>query len=325
MAFDRLLDRSQAFQFWQFVANRARPESGPVFLSQKRVYILPTRHGWTFAFALLLMLIGSINYGLSLGFILTFLLAGMGVVSILHTFRNLAHLTVTPGRVDPAYAGGDARFRLHLSNPSRFARWALAGRRGEANAACDIPAHGSGELVLAVNAPRRGWLPLGRVTLETRYPLGLLRAWSYVQPDLKALVYPRPDDAPLPALTDIPDAGEALSAGSGTDDFAGLRGHTPSDSPRHIAWKSVARGSTLLTKTFHGRAARELWLDFDALPASLDLEQRLSRLARWVLDADAAGVAYTLRLPGTVAGPSTGDAHRDACLKALALFQAPAA
>jgi len=102
VAFARLLDRSQAWQFWQFVANRAKPEAGPVFLSQKRVYILPTQHGWTFGAALLLMLIGSINYALSLGFILTFLLAGMGVVSILHTFRNLAHLTVTPGRIDPA-------------------------------------------------------------------------------------------------------------------------------------------------------------------------------------------------------------------------------
>jgi len=319
MALDRVLQRSQAWQFWQFVANRAQPEAGPVFLSQKRVYILPTRHGYTFALALLLMLIGSINYGLSLGFVLTFLLAGMAIVSILHAYRNLAHLSIAPGRIDPAFAGGDAVFRLDIANATAHARWAIAAHRGKANALADVPARGHATFALAVPAAKRGWLPLGRVTLETRYPLGLLRAWSYVQLDMRALVYPRPDDAPLPAPVDMPDAGESLSAGAGSDDFAGLRGHNPSDSPRHIAWKSVARGSTLLTKTFHGRAVRELWLDFDALPAGLDVEQRLSRLTRWVIDAEEAGVAYGLRLGAAEFGPATGDEHRDACLRALAL------
>jgi uncharacterized protein (DUF58 family) len=323
MALDRLLARSQAWQFWQFVADRAQPEKGAIVLSQKRVYILPTRHGWTFSLALILMLIGSINYALSLGFVLTFLLAGMGIVSILHTYRNLAQLAVSPGRIDAAYAGGEAVFRLDLANPTRHARWGVYAARGEASSQCDVPAQGHGELVLKVPAERRGWLPLGRVTLDTRYPLGLLRAWSYVQPDVKALVYPRPDDAPLPALTEIPDAGEAVNAGAGSDDFAGLRAHTPSDSPRHIAWKSVARGSTMLTKTFHGRAALELWLDYDAMPESLDTERRLSRLTRWVLEADAVGIAYGLRLDGTTLGPAAGDDHRDACLKALALFGLP--
>ncbi len=133
MALDRLLARSQAWQFWQFVADRAQPEQGAIVLSQKRVYILPTRHGWTFSLALILMLIGSINYELSLGFVLTFLLAGMGIVSILHTFRNLAQLAVSPGRIDPAYAGGAAVFRLDLANPTRHARWGVyaAPRRGE--------------------------------------------------------------------------------------------------------------------------------------------------------------------------------------------------
>ena len=39
-----------------------------------------------------LMLTGSMNYSLSLGFMLTFLLAALGVNSILYTFRNLARL-----------------------------------------------------------------------------------------------------------------------------------------------------------------------------------------------------------------------------------------
>lgn len=317
--------RSRTRQFWQFLANRAPPEEGPVFLSQRRIYILPTGHGYTFALALALMLIGSINYALSLGFVLTFLLAGMGVVSILHAFRNLAHLTVSAGRAAPTFAGQSACFTLHLDNPSRYARWSIVGRSGSAVAQCDIPARATGSLVLSLPATKRGWLWLGRVTLETRYPLGLLRAWSYVRPAMRVLVYPRPDEAPLPGTVDMPEVGEALAGATGSDDFAGLRPFQPSDSPRHVAWKSAARGSVLLTKVFSGRATRELMLDYDRLPAALDVEQRLSRLTRWVLAASAADLCYGLRLPGRELPLQSGGEHRDTCLEALALFNLPAA
>ena len=160
-----------------------------------------------------------------------------------------------------------------------------------------------------------------RVTIETRYPVGLFRAWSYVQPDVETLVYPRPDDAPLPAAQVIPDAGAALSAGIGTDDFAGLRPYQPTDSPRHVAWKSVAHGNEVLTKVFAGRGAEELWLDFADLLDGLDLEQRLSRLAGWVLRAEREGYAYGLLLPGKTIKPAHGPAHRDECLKLLALYE----
>jgi uncharacterized protein (DUF58 family) len=318
-----LLDRSQAYQFWRLFSGRAAPERGPVFLSQRRVYILPTRHGVFFAVALLLMLIGSINYQLSLGFILTFLLAGMGVVAILHTFRNLAHLAVSAGRVEPAFAGGTVRFHIHIDNAARFDRIAIDTRCAAAAATVDVPAQAGASTTLAVPATRRGWLRLPRVTVETRYPVGLFRAWSYVQPDARALVYPRPDDSALPLPTFVPDRGDAAHAGVGSDDFAALRPYQLGDSPRHIAWKSAARDGQLLTKVFTGRGAAELWLDFTALPGALGVEGRLSRLTRQVLLAEEAHVAYGLRLPGRELGPDLGESHCDACLKALALFDLP--
>jgi uncharacterized protein (DUF58 family) len=318
-----LLDRSQAFQFWRLFTGRAAPERGPVVLTQRRVYILPTRQGVLFAAALLMMLIGSINYQLSLGFILTFLLAGVGVVAILHSYRNLAHLAVSAGRVEPAYAGGAARFHVHLDNPSRFDRVAIDARCGGAAASIDVPAGTAASAVLALPAERRGWLRLPRVTVETRYPVGLFRAWSYVQPDVRAIVYPRPDDAPLPPQAFVPDRGEVSHAGAGSDDFAGLRPYQPGDSPRHVAWKSAARDSQLLTKTFSGHGTAELWLDFAEAPAALGVEARLSRLTRQVLLAEEAHLAYGLRLPGHELGPDAGESHCDACLKALALFGLP--
>jgi uncharacterized protein (DUF58 family) len=317
---DRVLQYSQAYNFYQWVFRRHGPEPGVVFLAQRRVYILPTRHGLTFGFALVLMLIGSINYNLSLGYVLTFLLAGLGVVSILHTFRNLVHLYVSAGRVAPVFAGDIARFHIVFENRSSLARSSLEAVCGTARARFDVPAQRHCTVELAIKAEKRGSLPLARVTVDTRFPLGLMRAWSYVQPDMRALVYPRPDTAPLPVPDADSETGDAVSIGVGTDDFAGLRPYQASDSPRHVAWKASARSETLLTKVFSGRASSELWFDWDKLPQGMDLEARLSRLARWVLLAEEHGLRYGLKLPGASIPLGEGFPHRERCLKELALF-----
>jgi uncharacterized protein (DUF58 family) len=319
---DRVLQYSQAYNFYQWVFKHHAPEPGVVFLSQRRVYILPTRQGLAFGLSLVLMLIGSINYNLSLGYLLTFLLAGLGVVSILHTFRNLAHLYVSAGRVAPVFAGETARFEIILENKSAFDRFSLdLVCRGTAES-CDVRARRFASVPVPMKTEKRGWLQLERVTMETRFPLGLIRAWSYVQPDMRALVYPKPDRSPLPATHPVAESGESLAAGSGADDFAGLRPYQAGDSPRHIAWKAAARDESLLTKTFAGRASSELWFDWERLPADMHVEARLSRLARWVLLAEEQGLRYGLRLPGVTVPLGEGLAHRDSCLKELALYRA---
>lgn len=298
------------------------PERGEVVLVQRRIFILPTRAGLLFGFVLLLMLTGAINYGLSLGFVLTFLLASLGISAILHTFRNIAGLRVSAARTAPVFAGDSAHFRVCLHNPTRAARYhvLLAKERRHA-AAVDIAAQSSAIATVAVAAPRRGVLRPGRCTLFTRFPVGLFRAWSYIDLDTQCIVYPRPapPGLPLPPLR----AGTTEGAGQaiGADDFAGLRPYNPGDSPRHVAWKAAARDQGLLTKQFVGRAAAELWLTLDLLPPALELEEKLSHLARWVLDAHALGLAYGLELPGARVPAGAGEAHRERCLEALALFQ----
>ena len=156
--------------------------------------------------------------------------------------------------------------------------------------------------------------------METRFPLGLLRAWSYIQPDMRCIVYPKPDEAMLPLPEASAGTGEKRVAGGGNDDFSGLRSYQAGDSPRHIHWKAAARGQGLQTKVFSGRAAAELWLDWDQMPAHIDTEMRLSRLTRWVLAADQDGLRYGLRLPGIELEPDAGETHRLACLRELALY-----
>jgi uncharacterized protein (DUF58 family) len=313
----KILGRSQFFSL--FFGPRL-PETGTILLVQKRVYILPTRPGIAFATALAVMLIGSINYNLSLGYILTFLLASMALVAILHTFRNLVHLRITSGRVEPVFAGETAWFEVFVENRSGYERCSIALWHEGRPTRCDVASERGVTLGIPVAAPKRGWLAPGRITVDTRFPVGLLRAWSYVRPDMRCLVYPKPDDALLPLPEPSGGKGEKRTAGGGSDDFAGLRAYQASDSPRHIHWKAVARGQSLQTKVFSGRAAAELWLDWAQLPPNLDLESKLSRLTRWVLEADQDGLRYGLRLPGMTLPPDAGEAHRLACLRELALY-----
>jgi len=299
----------------------APPERGTVVLGHRRVYIVPTRLGWIYAATLGILLVGSINYALQLGFVLTFVLAGTGIAGMVHTTRNLARLAVSAGRAEAVFAGEAAQFRLLLDNRARHDRPALLVRHmgSGAQIVLDLAAGALAEAVLAVPAQVRGWMPLKRVMLETRFPLGLFRAWSYVEPDARCLVYPRPERTPLPAPAAAAAAGAARALAQGNDDFSGLRAYQLSDSPRHVAWKAAARSDDMLTKQFSGAAGVELWLDWSRLASALDPEQRLSRLAGWVLAAEQAGAAYGLRLPGLELAPGRGEAHRSACLQALAL------
>lgn len=301
------------------------PERGTIVLVQRRVFILPTRQGLLFAGVILLMLLGSVNYDLSLGFILSFLLGASGIQSMLHTFRNLANLRISAGRVAPVFAGETAEFRINIVNTARMPRYSVAVTRDSKTADyVDVPADGEAVATVPVHASRRGWLRPGRVTLFTFFPVGLFRAWSYAELDMHCLVYPAPATPGLPLPRLQAGDGKGGTQGQGQDEFAGLRPYRPGDSPRHVAWKAVARNDLLMTKQFAGRVAAELWLSWHQLPPDMDTERKLEHLARWVIDADAEGLAYGLRLPGSIIPIDSGAAHRAECLRTLALHETAA-
>lgn len=310
-------------QIYNWLFQPRGPEAGIIVLGRRRVFILPSRHGLTFAAVLFLMLTGSVNYNLSLGFVLTFLLGALAINAMIYTFRNLANLRVSGGRARPVYAGDTAHFAVNLENTGDNDRYSIGLARDKKEAAefVDVPARSTAAASIAIPAPRRGVMRPGRVILFTRYPLGLYYAWSYLELDMHCIVYPRPAPPgfPLPAAATSP--GEGAERGQGQEDFSGLRQYHHGDSPRHVAWKVAARDQGLLTKQFAGRADTELWLDWNLLPSRLGVEERLSQLARWVLDAHAAGVSFGLRLPRKTVEIATGKMQREDCLEALALFE----
>jgi uncharacterized protein (DUF58 family) len=314
--------------FWRrlFRFERRKARDGDVVLTLRRVYILPARAGLAFGLLLVLMLVGATNYTLGLGFALTFLAAACALADMVLTVQNLAGLRLAAGRAAPVFAGDAARFDVHLHHGGTAERHAIRVRfdvQGAAEHATDVPPRGSATVVLAMPAPERGWLRAPRIHLETRFPLGLFRAWSWWQPDGRVLVYPAPETPPHP----LPVRGAASEEGHGEvglDNFAGIRSYQPGDPMRHLAWRQIARlspedGGQLVTKHFEGGAVAELALDFAQLPAHLDVELRLARMTRWVLEAEQRALPYSFRLGGLHYPAGLGDAHRAACLQALAL------
>jgi uncharacterized protein (DUF58 family) len=165
----------------------------------------------------------------------------------------------------------------------------------------------------------RGWYSPGRLLLESTYPLGLLRCWTWIDLDLYAMVYPRPLASPeLPGLaTDKPD-GAAVPV-PGSDDFYGFRDYRQGDSMRQIYWKGLAKGQAVQSKQYGAYADRSVWLDWEMF-AGLGAEQRLSHLCYWVLEFEQRDEEYGLRIPGVVIEPGVGEKQREEVLKALALY-----
>jgi uncharacterized protein (DUF58 family) len=293
-------------------------EAGPIRLTSRRLYILPTRIGLVFAALLFGLLLASSNYAISLGYLFTFLLASVGMAGLFHTQRNLLGIVLRPLPVVPVFAGEAARFKLCVDNPDTRMRGALILKQGRhASAETDITGRSGVELEITLPQPRRGYHRAAPFNLASTWPLGLFRCWSVFALDWGVLVYPRPAPDPLPVPGSAGAGQGKASDQAGEDEFSSLRSYRPGDSLNRIAWKNVARGQPPLTKQFADRQGEALWLDWDAAPEQ-ETEARLSRLARWVLDAERSGQTWGLRIPGKTLPPGRGDHHLKQALDALA-------
>ncbi|MCB1765918.1 MAG: DUF58 domain-containing protein [Candidatus Competibacteraceae bacterium] len=309
----------QRFEAW--VTRSQRPTHEPVRLERRRIYILPTRYGYGFAALLFVLFLWSINYSNSMGFAFTFLLVAVAHNSMWQAHDALLGLIVHPPDVEPVFVGQDAVFRFRLENPDLKPRYGVGLQwRDQPAHYVDAPASGAAVATVAIPATRRGWLRPGRIRVLTRFPLGLLQAWSWVEFEAAALIYPQPRGRrALPVALPSHSGGGLHEQGPGSEDYAGFRPYTLGDSPRRIAWKAASRSDQLLVKRFTDQARPELWLDWALLGDEL-VETRLAQLCQWTLKAESEGLRYGLRLPGVQIPPGQGDAHHRRCLEALALF-----
>ncbi len=332
-----------------------QPGGDSVTLHHRNLYILPTRPGLMLAATLLVLLVGSINYQLNLGYLLTFLLAGSAVVGMHVGHNNLRGLSLQVRPGDAVFAGQAARVDVVLHNPGKRARYAVAlrwredpdartpgtargwrARKQRPKAAdreagwvwADVPPGASETVQLGLPTQARGRLTLPTLNTETRFPLGAFRVWSWWRPAGEVLVYPAPE-SPAPALPiglvheteEQPRSAPAASRQS--DEYDGIRPYRRGDPLKWVVWKKAAKawaqpGSPWVSRDFSSPQSAELWLDAN-LCGGMGLDARLSRLCAWVLEAEEAGLDYGLRLPGVQIAPDHGPHHQKRCLEALAL------
>jgi uncharacterized protein (DUF58 family) len=312
-------------RFFRWVRQWARRRYGtdpdPSTISTRRIYILPTRLGVAFALMLFAMFIGAMNYANNLALGLAFLLGGLALTAMHHCHRNLAGVRVRSAGSEPVFAGERATFRIALENTATLVRPELEIRNEHTRVApMRIDPGARAIMELKAPAPRRGYLHLEQFEVATRHPFGLFRAWTYLNMDLRCVVYPRPAPKgrkPPPFET---DTGGAQDSTQGDEEFAGLRAFHAGDSTRRIAWKAYARDESLQVKVFAGTAVTSHRFDWNTLQG-LDAEMRLAQLCRWIEDAYAAGRAFGMKLPGVDIPENIGPAHRQRCLTALALFE----
>lgn len=309
------------FLRWQQRIFRHVPGDGAgVTLSHSRIYILPTRRGVALIATIATMLVTSLNYGLSLGFLATFMLTGVVAAALLHTFRNLAGLTVRPGSAGETFAGGSVPFTIAMTGGLRTrAAISITPRDGRAHCV-DVDADTLMSATFDLEASARGRVPLGRITISSDYPLGLWRGWAYAHFPTTGIAFPAPEAGPPPLPAGAPGSEARVHSNADDTDLAGVRAYQPGDPLQRVAWKAVARGAGWYTKAFDGSSGGgPVTLDYFQLSA-LDVEQRLSRLAAWVLVCERVNRPFSLALPGKRIAAGQGREHRRNVLTALAEF-----
>lgn len=305
--------------------DRRVPPRSEITLVQNNIFIYPNVQFIYFFVAVMVLWMAATNYENNLAFGLSFLLLSVFVVCIHHTYNNLAGITLRVLGATPVFLDEYSEVELLLSSQRpRFRESLRLFWHPEQAVVNTFFGGGQGHRVsVSVRANRRGFFKPTRLTVDTVYPLGIIRAVSYLDLDVKILVYPKPVCySPWQSTAGKGEDGETLVAQRGNDEFSHLQEYQPGASLQRVAWKQFAKGRGMQVKEYGEYVSQQLWLDWDEFP-SLEMEARLSNLCYWALQLDQRGEHYGLRLPVVIITPDSGELHLKKILTALALYGDP--
>lgn len=299
----------------------AKSNNNVATLNPRQIYIIPTRWGILYAVMLILLLVGSINYSISLGYYVTFLLASLGHTAMLHTWRNLVHLQISTLPAEPVFAGNTAQVLVQITDTKNRARTAIAAQfENNALATNNIASNASQLFLAPLATQQRGWQTLPRIKLYTEFPLSLFHAWAYVNNAQQVLIYATPsDNNALPPISNDAQASGSSHIARGDEDFDGHKTYQIGDAPGRVDWKASSRGIGMFSKQYSDNGASTIWLDWEATKG-LEFEARISQMTRWAIDAYAAQQHFGLKLPNLTLAPNHSEAHYHEVLSALALM-----
>jgi uncharacterized protein (DUF58 family) len=302
---------------WRRWLDRRIPPAPTRILDRRHLFVFASRLGWWFLAALVLVFIAAVNYQNGLAMLLVFLMAAVGLLSILMAHHNMSGLSLTGLDIEPVFAGerGEMPILLKAGKPA----WSVAlGTSRDIQTTVDVPKDGSVLVRLKSQTLRRGVYPTERAYVETVYPFGLVRCWSWVHLGQVWVVYPRPIEPPehMPSLREQQgDDGEPVAS----DEWGEARRYQPGDPVRRIDWRAYARTRKPYVRERQPESRGATIIDWDDYPG-VDNERRLEFLCYRLLEAEKAGEDYALRLPGTLLPEGRGEAHLRLCLYALASF-----
>ena len=312
------------FNFQQWV-NKRLPQAKEITLTQKKIFILPSKISMGLMVMIFLLFLVGINFQNSLVYIVCFWLIALLVINIFYTYRNLSGLTIKVISAQPCFAGEKMVLELEISRPIKQRKSAIYfGWKNEDLVELNLQEEQSTRIKLSHSSDTRGRFTPPRIDIFTRFPTGLNTAWSYASMDIKSIVYPKPikyaQHNDKQRSDDESTDGHEISGGS--SDFAGIREYQAGDSPRHIHWSQYAKTGDLYTKSFVDYESEDVWLDWQSLNLS-GTEPRLSHLSAMIVGLHEAQKQFGLRIPGKEIQPNKGEAHKVRCLTALALYGLP--
>lgn len=316
---DRVLHRERLRGWFLERVRRRRGEVVlPFELEYRNIFVVPTLFGFAFGLMLLFMALGGLNFNNNMALLLVFVFGVIAQLTTVLAYRNIVGLTIQDIHADPVFCGENAVFRVYIGNRETRPRLTITGGYRTLQDCTDVPEQSAAQLVLTQMSHTRGWLEMDPFKLETRYPLGMFRAWAWFFPSARCLVYPQPAVKPTPLPRTGSGTGNLARKGEG-DQVHGIRQYQQGDPLKRVAWRSSARHGELYTREMEMPRDDYCELEWDSL-TGMTTEQRLSVLTAWVLMADHKQVPYSLVLPGAAIPAALGDRHREECLKRLALF-----
>lgn len=299
----------------------------------KNIQLRPTRQGYLFACLLIAMSAVAINYNNSLFLTIVAFLLSLTIVSVFHAWRNLSTVNISFGQIQPTFAQQLAYLPCTVKQTSTQSPCLLNIMASGADLLSQSPQEvalqeGSSSLLLSVVAEERGLYHIDDVVVSCLYPMGMCKATLTINQAFNQvstfIVYPMPFEGDMRTFNSGTINGNKIDSKtnnqSESNEFSNLREYRPGDPISRVHWKSAARGLGTFVKNFDNETvADEIWIDWHQV-GNMRVEEKLSLMTRLVIDAEAKGDTYGVRLPNSEIPLDVGEVHKHNCLAALALF-----
>jgi uncharacterized protein (DUF58 family) len=203
-------------------------------------------------------------------------------------------LRVLESPLVPAGSRVEVRVMLEQTGKDASRRVSVGVTGGSASDRKTIERISPGEAIevrVPVGAFRRGIHALPDFVITSRYPLGLFHTWKKFRSGFSAWIHPAPSGG-------IPWRNNEWKNEDSCLEYREHRRANPGDSQARIDWKRYARDRNPLFRVYDVDRDRKIllrWEDIQHLP----LEDALSQLARWMIDAESTGIDAEIDTPFT--------------------------